>query len=69
MSHQVIFLTLDKSTTGDAIIASLQVLTVMVEQGKALHELVAGFELLPNVLVNVRLAAMFDPYAVPALVS
>jgi hypothetical protein len=28
-----------------------------------------GFELLPNVLVNVRLAAMFDPYAVPALVS
>jgi Phosphomannomutase len=62
-------LTLDKSTTGDAIIASLQVLTVMVEQGKALHELVEGFELLPNVLVNVRLAAMFDPYAVPALVS
>ena len=62
-------LTLDKSTTGDAIIASLQVLTVMVEQGKALHELVAGFELLPNVLENVRLAAMFDPYAVPALVA
>ncbi len=49
-------LTLDKSTTGDAIIAALQVLTVMVEQKKALHELVEGFHLLPNVLVNVRLA-------------
>lgn len=62
-------LTLDKSTTGDAIIAALQVLTVMVEQKKALHELVAEFHLLPNVLVNVRLQEMFDPYAVPALVS
>ncbi len=62
-------LTLDKSTTGDAIIASLQVLTVMVEQQKALHELVDGFHLLPNVLVNVRLSQMFDPYAVPALAA
>jgi phosphoglucosamine mutase len=62
-------LTLDKSTTGDAIIAALQVLTVMVEQQKALHELVEGFTLLPNVLVNVRLAEMFDPYSVPALVA
>lgn len=62
-------LTLDKSTTGDAIIAALQVLTVMVEQKKALHELVADFKLLPNVLVNVRLDAMFDPYSVPALAA
>ncbi|MEB6565204.1 phosphoglucosamine mutase [Acinetobacter towneri] len=62
-------LTLDKSTTGDAIIAALQVLTVMVEQNKALDELVADFKLLPNVLENVRLENMFDPYAVPALVA
>lgn len=62
-------LTLDKSTTGDAIIAALQVLTVMVEQNKALHELVTGFELFPQVLVNVRLDQMMDPYSVPALVS
>ena len=62
-------LTLDKSTTGDAIIAALQVLTVMVEQNKALHELVADFKLLPNVLENGRLANMFDPYSVPALVE
>ncbi|NHB56865.1 phosphoglucosamine mutase [Acinetobacter shaoyimingii] len=62
-------LTLDKSTTGDAIIAALQVLTVMVEQEKALHELVEDFKLLPNVLVNVRLEEMFDPFAIPALVQ
>ncbi len=60
-------LTLDKSTTGDAIIAALQVLTVMVEKGKALHELVVGFELFPQVLVNVRLDQMIDPYAIPEL--
>ena len=62
-------LTLDKSTTGDAIIAALQVLMVMVEQEKALHELVADFELFPQVLINVRLQHMIDPYAVPALVA
>lgn len=62
-------LTLDKSTTGDAIIAALQVLTVMIERQQSLAELVADFKLLPNVLVNVRLDAMFDPYNVPALVT
>lgn len=62
-------LTLDKSTTGDAIIAALQVLTVMVEQEKALDALIADFKLLPNVLVNVRLDEMFDPFSVPVLVS
>ncbi|EZI65260.1 phosphoglucosamine mutase [Acinetobacter baumannii 25442_5] len=62
-------LTLDKSTTGDAIIAALQVLTVMVEQNKALHELVNGFKLYPQVLVNVRLEQMLDPYSITALVA
>ena len=62
-------LTLDKSTTGDAIIAALQVLTVRVEQDKALEELISDFKLFPNVLVNVRLEQIFDPFTVPALVS
>lgn len=62
-------LTLDKSTTGDAIIAALQVLTVMVEQNKALHELVQDFKLFPQILVNVRLEQMLDPYSIPALVT
>ncbi|MFV5641358.1 phosphoglucosamine mutase [Acinetobacter oleivorans] len=62
-------LTLDKSTTGDAIIAALQVLTVMVEQNKALHELVQDFKLFPQVLLNVRLEQTLDPYSIPALVT
>lgn len=62
-------LTLDKSTTGDAIIAALQVLTVMVEQDQSLDALVADLKLFPQVLVNVRLAQKMDPYAVPALVE
>ncbi len=62
-------LTLDKSTTGDAIIAALQVLRVMVEQQKALHELVEGFTLFPQVLKNVRLDNMIDPFAYPVMVA
>ena len=41
----------------------------MVEQDKALHELVDGLVLFPQVLVNVRLQHMLDPYAIPALVT
>lgn len=56
-------LTLDRSTTGDAIISALQVLRVMVEREHALHELVADFKLFPQVLENVRLKHMIDPYS------
>lgn len=56
-------LTLDRSTTGDAIISALQVLRVMVEQDKALHELVVDFKLFPQVLENVRLEHMIDPFS------
>jgi len=62
-------LTLDKSTTGDAIIAALQVLTVMIEQDKSLDELVADFVLFPQILVNVRLEKKLDPFQVPSLVA
>lgn len=53
-------LCLDKSRTGDAIIASLQVLAVMQAQNKALSDLMEGFEILPQKLVNVRLSTMQD---------
>ena len=62
-------LCLDKSTTGDAIIAGLQVLAAMVEQGKSLHELVSGFDVLPQTLVNVRLKQVADPFANPVLAA
>lgn len=62
-------LCLDKSTTGDAIIAGLQVLAAMVEQGKSLAELAQGMQVLPQTLINVRLAAMRDPFADPILTA
>ena len=55
-------LCLDKSRTGDAIIASLQILAVMQARGKALSDLTEGFEVLPQKLVNVRLSQMQDPF-------
>lgn len=62
-------LCLDKSRTGDAIIAGLQVLAVMQAQGRALSDLVEGFEVLPQKLVNVRLSQMQDPFQYPELVA
>lgn len=62
-------LCLDKSRTGDAIIAGLQVLAVMQAQGRALSDLVEGFEVLPQKLVNVRLSQMQDPFQYPELIA
>lgn len=62
-------LCLDKSRTGDAIIASLQVLAVMQAQNKALSDLTEGFEVLPQKLVNVRLSTMQDPFEHKELVA
>ncbi len=44
---------LDKSSTGDGIIAALQVLQVMVETNRGLKELKAGMQVLPQTLINV----------------
>lgn len=62
-------LCLDKSRTGDAIIASLQVLAVMQAQGRALSVLVEGFDVLPQKLVNVRLPQMKNPFGYEELVT
>ncbi|HRX91044.1 MAG TPA: phosphoglucosamine mutase, partial [Steroidobacteraceae bacterium] len=58
-------LTLDKTTTGDALIAALQVLAVMRETGKSLAELAAGMTRYPQTLINVRVAKRFDPNEMP----
>jgi len=52
---------LDKTTTGDGIVASLQVLTAMVRNNMSLYDLCSGMKLLPQVLVNVRFAGNNDP--------
>lgn len=62
-------LCLDKSRTGDAIIAGLQVLAVMEARGKALSDLTEGFEKLPQKLVNIRLSKMQDPFEHEELVA
>lgn len=48
-------LCLDRTTTGDGLIAALQVLAVMRRTDRSLDELASGMERLPQVLVNVRL--------------
>lgn len=45
---------LDKTTTGDGIVAALQVLYMMVKQDKSLQELTQGITLLPQSLVNLK---------------
>lgn len=45
---------LQQTTTGDGIVAALQVLAAIVEQGKSLKELTSGMKKYPMVLINVR---------------
>ncbi|EYU16451.1 phosphoglucosamine mutase [Photorhabdus luminescens] len=52
---------LDKTTTGDGIVAGLQVLSAMVRNHMSLHDLCSGMKLLPQVLVNVRFSGSHDP--------
>ena len=52
---------LDKTTTGDAIIAALQVLTAVVQSGQSLHELRQGMTKFPQQLINVKIAQKSDP--------
>ncbi|MEW9810001.1 MAG: phosphoglucosamine mutase [Candidatus Symbiodolus clandestinus] len=47
---------LDKSTTGDGIVAALQVLAAMIQQGNTLLELCQGIRLFPQILVNIPLS-------------
>jgi len=61
-------LCLDKHTTGDAIIAALQVLTVMRRSGKTLAELTADCPLYPQRMINVRTPRRIDWLARPDIV-
>jgi phosphoglucosamine mutase len=58
-------LLLDKTTTGDALMAGLQVLAVMRETRQSLAELAAGMAKFPQTMINVKVAKRFDPKAVP----
>jgi phosphoglucosamine mutase len=51
---------LDRTTTGDGIVAALQVLHSMVSSGQTLHELKNGMQKFPQILVNVPLESSLD---------
>ena len=51
---------LDKHTTGDGIVAALQVLTAVRESGRTLGELAGELVLYPQVLINVKVSRGVD---------
>ena len=52
---------LDRTTTGDGIIAALQVMAEMYNSGKNLHELKSGMQKYPQVLINVKTTKKINP--------
>ncbi|MEI6333677.1 MAG: phosphoglucosamine mutase [Methylococcaceae bacterium] len=51
---------LDKTTTGDGIIAALQVMAEMHDSGKSLHELKSGMQKYPQILINIKTTKRVD---------
>lgn len=62
-------LCLDMHSSGDAIIAALQVLHALHDSGKTLAELGAAIPLYPQVLINVKIQKRIDIKANPTLQS
>src|SRR5690349_910703 len=60
-------LCLDHTTTGDALICALQVLSIMKETGSSLAELAAPMPRYPQVLENVKVANRIDPAKSPQI--
>ena len=52
---------LDRTTTGDGLVAALQVLAVMRRTGNALSELAQGMAKFPQRMLNVRTEKRLDP--------
>ena len=57
----------DQTTTGDGIVASLQVLHAMKAAGATLAELRAGVSMYPQTMINVGVAGKVDLDAHPAI--
>lgn len=63
---------LDKATTGDGIISSLQVLEAMVTSKRSLSELHSGLNKYPQEMINIRIEKCIDPWqlaGIPTLVE
>jgi phosphoglucosamine mutase len=66
-SGHIIFL--DHNTTGDGILSALQLLEVMITEGRPLSELAAIMERYPQHLVNVRVKERESLDNFPAIAS
>lgn len=58
---------LDKTTTGDGMVAALQILAVMRRTGKSLSALTSGMSRYPQTMVNVKTPEPVNPETVPAI--
>ncbi|MCP4980523.1 MAG: phosphoglucosamine mutase [Gammaproteobacteria bacterium] len=58
---------LDKTTTGDGIIASLQVLDALVSSGQTLTEACADLTIYPQTMINVPISGALDLNASPLI--
>lgn len=56
---------LDYNTTGDGILAALQLLSVMIKKNKPLSELATIMTTYPQVLENVRMSVKQEPEQIP----
>ncbi|KFN51037.1 hypothetical protein N790_14860 [Arenimonas malthae CC-JY-1] len=60
-------LCLDRASTGDAIVAALQVLEVLRRRGQSLEQALSAYQPLPQQTVNVRIAPGVKPLEQPAV--
>ena len=58
---------LDKSTTGDGIVAALEMLLCMMSSGKSLSVLKAGMDIYPQTMVNIKLPENCERHTVESL--
>ena len=59
----------DRTTTGDGIIASLQVLAAMMQAGRNLHEIKQQMAKYPQILINVETVSGLNPMQDPKVQS
>lgn len=64
-SGHIIFL--EHNTTGDGLVAALQVLRIMMETGCRLSELASSFKKYPQILVNVPVVEKKPLHSIPGL--
>lgn len=56
---------LNATTTGDGIVAAVQVLAALCKSGKSLHELKQGMQKFPQVMLNVKTNSTHNPLQHP----